>query len=56
MMFGKQDSTLNVFKLLEIACLDMAVVSLKQSKKFEEGRLASHLVYKRMIWGMLLIL
>ena len=53
-MLGKQDSTLDVFKLLETACLDLAVVSLKW--RLEEGRLAEHLVYKRIVWGMLLVL
>ena len=54
-MFGKQGSTLNVFTLLETACLDLAVVSLKL-KLEAEGRLSEHLVYKRMVWGMLLVL
>ena len=55
-IFGKQDSTLNVFKLLETACLHLAVVSLKMRTLEAKGRLSYHLVYKRMVWGMLLVL
>ena len=53
-MFGKQDSLLNVFKLLETACLDLAMTSFK--RRSEEGRSPEHFVYKRMVWGMLLVL
>ena len=50
MMFVKQDnSNANVIKLLETACLDLAVMSSKR-----EGRPPEHLIYKRMVWGTLL--
>ena len=49
MMFGGQNN--DVFELLEKACLYLAGSS---SKKIEsEGKLSEHLVYKRLVWGML---
>ena len=47
-MFGNNS---NVFNLLETACLKLSVMATKQQKLQTE-----HLVYKRMVWGMLLAL
>ena len=53
-LFGQQA---NVFTLLETACLELSVMATKQHKllKSEDGS-PEHLVYKRMVWGMLLSL
>ena len=52
-MTGGQDSasTCNVFKLLEDACLDLAKLQYKMQS---DMRSSERIVYKRMVWGMLL--
>ena len=52
-MFGQQDSNSNVFTLLETACLEL---STKRHKSETESGSPEDLVYKRMVWGMLLSL
>ena len=55
-MFGQQDSNSNVFTLLETACLELSVMATKCHKSETEIGSPEDLVYKRMVWGMLLSL
>ena len=56
-MFRQQDRNCNVFELLETACLELSVMATRQHIKLRtEGGSFEHVVYKRMIWGMLLAL
>ena len=55
-MFGQQDSNSNVFTLLETACLELSVMATKHHKSETESGSFEDLVYKRMVWGMLLSL
>ena len=55
-MFGQQDSNSNVFTLLETACLELSVMATKRHKSETESGSPEDLVYKRMVWGMLLSL
>ena len=52
-MFGQQDCNLKVFNLLETSCLALSVMATKW-QKLQKGGSPEHLVYKRMVWGMLL--
>ena len=52
-MFG--DGTSNVIKLLETACLGLAVMSSKRLLLNQPAdKSPKHYLYKMMVWGMLL--